>query len=284
VARLRYEGRRLRTGSEQGKTPDLGPRRATRTADRPPAVVSCITTHTEDYRRSRLPGVLLHMPRILLNDPESVNRRMTLSSPGAPAHKTNAPSLPNGAPHDAHRKAAVRQRGKRSLHPPASGGLAILHREFPHREKSTWTRAFDVACNGISVDGPKQSGSSSVFVRPYSPALVQQVGLLRATTFTLRGSKMATKQMTTPGDPRRRKRGSDPRPGVAVGAGPLASPGRQTPLIDDPFAEPLVRAVGVDFFTRLATGGARSRRGRRRRPSGGWPQMAAMDGRAHQAH
>ncbi len=25
-------------------------------------------------------------------------------------------------------------------------------------------------------------------------------------------------------------------------------------LIDDPFAEPLVRAVGVDFFTRLATG------------------------------
>jgi methyltransferase (TIGR00027 family) len=26
------------------------------------------------------------------------------------------------------------------------------------------------------------------------------------------------------------------------------------PVIDDPFAEPLVRAVGVDFFTRLATG------------------------------
>ena len=25
-------------------------------------------------------------------------------------------------------------------------------------------------------------------------------------------------------------------------------------LIDDPFAEPLVRAVGVDFFTRLVTG------------------------------
>ena len=25
-------------------------------------------------------------------------------------------------------------------------------------------------------------------------------------------------------------------------------------VIDDPFAEPLVRAVGVDFFTRLATG------------------------------
>ncbi|HME78873.1 MAG TPA: class I SAM-dependent methyltransferase, partial [Mycobacterium sp.] len=25
------------------------------------------------------------------------------------------------------------------------------------------------------------------------------------------------------------------------------------PLIDDPFAEPLVRAVGVDFFTRWAT-------------------------------
>jgi O-methyltransferase involved in polyketide biosynthesis len=24
------------------------------------------------------------------------------------------------------------------------------------------------------------------------------------------------------------------------------------PLIDDPFAEPLVRAVGIDFFTRLA--------------------------------
>jgi O-methyltransferase involved in polyketide biosynthesis len=26
------------------------------------------------------------------------------------------------------------------------------------------------------------------------------------------------------------------------------------PLIDDPFAEPLVRAVGIDFFTRLAAG------------------------------
>src|SRR2546429_4413801 len=26
------------------------------------------------------------------------------------------------------------------------------------------------------------------------------------------------------------------------------------PLINDPFAEPLVRAVGVDFFTRWATG------------------------------
>ena len=28
-------------------------------------------------------------------------------------------------------------------------------------------------------------------------------------------------------------------------------------VIDDPFAEPLVRAVGVDFFTRLATGDLR---------------------------
>ena len=26
------------------------------------------------------------------------------------------------------------------------------------------------------------------------------------------------------------------------------------PLIDDPFAVPLVRAVGIDFFTRLADG------------------------------
>jgi methyltransferase (TIGR00027 family) len=39
---------------------------------------------------------------------------------------------------------------------------------------------------------------------------------------------------------------------VAVGRA-LASRG-DNPLIDDPFAEPLVRAVGVDFFTRLATG------------------------------
>ena len=29
------------------------------------------------------------------------------------------------------------------------------------------------------------------------------------------------------------------------------------PLIDDPFAEPLVRAVGVDLFTRLASGDLR---------------------------
>ncbi|ORW72019.1 class I SAM-dependent methyltransferase [Mycobacterium saskatchewanense] len=40
--------------------------------------------------------------------------------------------------------------------------------------------------------------------------------------------------------------------GVAVGRA-LASRGDE-PLIDDPFAEPLVRAVGVDFFTRLASG------------------------------
>lgn len=40
--------------------------------------------------------------------------------------------------------------------------------------------------------------------------------------------------------------------GVAVGRA-LASRGAN-PLINDPFAEPLVRAVGVDFFTRLASG------------------------------
>jgi methyltransferase (TIGR00027 family) len=40
--------------------------------------------------------------------------------------------------------------------------------------------------------------------------------------------------------------------GVAVGRA-LASRG-DSPLINDPFAEPLVRAVGVDFFTRLASG------------------------------
>ncbi|MDI3314710.1 MAG: class I SAM-dependent methyltransferase [Mycobacterium sp.] len=40
--------------------------------------------------------------------------------------------------------------------------------------------------------------------------------------------------------------------GVAVGRA-LASRG-PNPLINDPFAEPLVRAVGVDFFTRLVTG------------------------------
>jgi methyltransferase (TIGR00027 family) len=40
--------------------------------------------------------------------------------------------------------------------------------------------------------------------------------------------------------------------GVAVGRA-LASRGADA-LIDDPFAEPLVRAVGVDFFTRLASG------------------------------
>lgn len=40
--------------------------------------------------------------------------------------------------------------------------------------------------------------------------------------------------------------------GVAVGRA-LASRA-PNPLINDPFAEPLVRAVGVDFFTRLASG------------------------------
>src|SRR5580698_1395266 len=37
---------------------------------------------------------------------------------------------------------------------------------------------------------------------------------------------------------------------VAAGRGRATQAG----LIDDPFAEPLVRAVGVDFFTRWATG------------------------------
>lgn len=41
--------------------------------------------------------------------------------------------------------------------------------------------------------------------------------------------------------------------GVAVGRA-LASRGAGA-LIDDPFAEPLVRAVGIDFFTRLVSGG-----------------------------
>lgn len=36
------------------------------------------------------------------------------------------------------------------------------------------------------------------------------------------------------------------------------------PLIDDPFAEPLVRAVGIDFFTRWAAG--KHQGDRRRRP------------------
>jgi methyltransferase (TIGR00027 family) len=40
--------------------------------------------------------------------------------------------------------------------------------------------------------------------------------------------------------------------GVAVGRA-LASRG-PNPMINDPFAEPLVRAVGVDFFTRMASG------------------------------
>jgi methyltransferase (TIGR00027 family) len=40
--------------------------------------------------------------------------------------------------------------------------------------------------------------------------------------------------------------------GVAVGRA-LASRG-PNPLINDPFAEPLVRAVGVEFFTRIASG------------------------------
>ena len=40
--------------------------------------------------------------------------------------------------------------------------------------------------------------------------------------------------------------------GVAVGRA-LASRAAH-PLITDPFAEPLVRAVGVDFFTHIASG------------------------------
>jgi O-methyltransferase involved in polyketide biosynthesis len=39
-----------------------------------------------------------------------------------------------------------------------------------------------------------------------------------------------------------------------VAAYRAAATRRDQPLIDDPFAEPLVRAVGMDFFTRLAGG------------------------------
>jgi O-methyltransferase involved in polyketide biosynthesis len=39
-----------------------------------------------------------------------------------------------------------------------------------------------------------------------------------------------------------------------VAAYRAAASKRAQPVIDDPFAEPLVRAVGVDFFSRLASG------------------------------
>jgi methyltransferase (TIGR00027 family) len=39
-----------------------------------------------------------------------------------------------------------------------------------------------------------------------------------------------------------------------VAAARAAATRAENPVINDPFAEPLVRAVGVDFFTRLATG------------------------------
>jgi methyltransferase (TIGR00027 family) len=39
-----------------------------------------------------------------------------------------------------------------------------------------------------------------------------------------------------------------------VAAGRARASSAEEPLIDDPFAEPLVRAVGVDFFTRWASG------------------------------
>ena len=43
---------------------------------------------------------------------------------------------------------------------------------------------------------------------------------------------------------------------MVAAARAMASTG-ENPLINDPFAEPLVRAVGVDFFTRLVTGDLR---------------------------
>jgi O-methyltransferase involved in polyketide biosynthesis len=39
-----------------------------------------------------------------------------------------------------------------------------------------------------------------------------------------------------------------------VAAARAAASKQADPLIDDPYAEPLVRAVGVDFFTRMADG------------------------------
>ncbi|MDI3313144.1 MAG: class I SAM-dependent methyltransferase [Mycobacterium sp.] len=41
---------------------------------------------------------------------------------------------------------------------------------------------------------------------------------------------------------------------VMVAAGRARATRADNPLIDDPFAEPLVRAVGIDFFTRWANG------------------------------
>ena len=52
------------------------------------------------------------------------------------------------------------------------------------------------------------------------------------------------------------------------------------PLIDDPFAEPLVRAVGVDFFTKLVDGELTAGRPRRRR-AGRLARMTDIDGGAH---
>jgi methyltransferase (TIGR00027 family) len=43
-----------------------------------------------------------------------------------------------------------------------------------------------------------------------------------------------------------------------VAAGRARATNAERPLIDDPFAEPLVRAVGIDFFTRWASGELRA--------------------------
>src|SRR5271156_4286843 len=43
-------------------------------------------------------------------------------------------------------------------------------------------------------------------------------------------------------------------PATMVAAARAAASRRPDPVIDDPFAEPLVRAVGLDFFTKVASG------------------------------
>ena len=65
-----------------------------------------------------------------------------------------------------------------------------------------------------------------------------------------------------------------------VAAARAAATKRPQPVITDAFAEPLVRAVGLDVFTRLGSGELGFRR-HRRRPSWGMPRMVDMFAVAH---
>ena len=170
-------------------------------------------------------------------------------------------------------------------HRAQRAGQPLRHRERADRRPADQERRCASGCRQSPTSGastaststsPSWSTSATATRRPtYLPATAgrstrrhrsgicsPRTACRRSTTRTMAGSPTSLRQRGTrgrramsrirrrqlgPGIERRRDR-DDGRRGAGAG---LREP---NPLIDDPYAAPLVRAVGIDFFTKLVDG------------------------------